>query len=168
MCQPLAASTLEMKLLLVEDDAPLVAALEKGLHGAGFAVDAVGSAEDALERLGLNEYDAMLLDLGLPGADGMTLLRVLRERAIGMPVLILTARGDVADRVAGLDGGADDYLLKPFAFPELLARVRALLRRGVPVVPAVLQVADLKVDPARFEALRSGTALSLTAKEFAI
>jgi DNA-binding response OmpR family regulator len=157
-----------MRLLLVEDDPALVKALERGLRGAGFAVDAAGSAERALELLGTDGYDLVVLDLGLPGADGLALLRLVRERGSTLPVLVVTARGSVDDRVTGLDAGADDYLLKPFALPELLARIRALLRRGVPLVPAVLRVADLMLDPARFEVRRSGHPLSLTAKEFAI
>jgi DNA-binding response OmpR family regulator len=157
-----------MRLLLVEDDAALVAALVRGFRGAGLGVDTARSAEEALEQLGLAEYDLLVLDLGLPGIDGLALLRYLRDRQLGVPVLVLTARGDVTDRVAGLDAGADDYLLKPFAFPELLARMRALLRRGVPLVPTVMRIADLEVDPARFEVRRGGQALSLTAKEFAI
>jgi DNA-binding response OmpR family regulator len=157
-----------MKLLVVEDDAALVAALVRGLRGAGFGVDVAGDAEQARELMGVGEYDLVLLDLGLPGVDGLTLLRSLRERELTVPVLVLTARGEVADRVAGLDAGADDYLLKPFAFPELLARIRALSRRGMPLLPTVMHIADLEVDPARFEARRCGQLLSLTTKEFAI
>jgi DNA-binding response OmpR family regulator len=157
-----------MKLLVVEDDAALVAALVLGLRGAGFGVDVAGDAEQARELMGVGEYDLVLLDLGLPGVDGLTLLRSLRERELTVPLLVLTARGEVADRVAGLDAGADDYLLKPFAFPELLARIRALSRRGTPLLPTVMHIADLEVDPARFEARRCGQLLSLTTKEFAI
>ena len=157
-----------MRLLVVEDDRALAAALHNGLSAQGFAVDRVHAAEDALTALGLNPYDLIVLDLGLPGADGLTLLRVLRAREDPVPVLILTARSEVADRVAGLDGGADDYVQKPFAFPELVARVRALLRRGVPLAPTVLRIGDLEIDPARFEVRRGGVPISLTAKEFAI
>ena len=157
-----------MKLLLVEDDAALVSAVARGLRGAGYAVDTAGSAEECVGLLRLNAYDIVVLDLGLPDVDGLTLLRRLRDQQIAVPVLVLTARGELTDRVAGLDAGADDYLQKPFAFPELLARLRALLRRGVPVVSTILRVSDLELDPARFEVHRRGTALSLTAKEFAI
>lgn len=157
-----------MRLLVVEDDAALVTSLERGLRAAGFAVDAVSRAEHAYELLGENEYALLVLDLGLPGIDGLSLLRVLRERAFVLPVLILTARGEVADRVGGLNAGADDYLQKPFAFPELLARIRALLRRGVPLVPTVLRLGDLELDPARFQARRAARTLTLTAKEFAL
>jgi len=157
-----------MRLLVVEDDPGLAAALRDGLGARGFAVDRAGSAESALDLLGIDSYDLVVLDLGLPGMDGLAFLRVLRERANPVPILVLTARGDVADRVAGLDQGADDYLQKPFAFPELLARVRALLRRGVAMTPVVLRVADLELDPACFTARRAGAPVALTAKEFAI
>jgi len=157
-----------MKLLLVEDDAALVTAVARGLHGAGYAVDTGGSAEECVGLLRLNTYDVIVLDLGLPDVDGLTLLRRLRDQEIATPVLVLTARGELTDRVTGLDAGADDYLQKPFAFPELLARLRALLRRGVPVASTILRVGDLELDPARFEVHRRGKALSLTAKEFAI
>jgi DNA-binding response OmpR family regulator len=158
----------DMKLLVVEDDAALVAALTRGLRGAGFGVDAAIDAEQARELMSVGEYDLVLLDLGLPGIDGLALLRSIRDRALSIPVLVLTARGEVADRVAGLDAGADDYLLKPFAFPELLARIRALSRRGTPLLPTIMRIADLEVDPARFEVRRRGELLSLTTKEFAI
>src|SRR5262245_58537438 len=157
-----------MRVLVVEDDAPLVASLERGLRAAGFAVDAVGHAERAWELLGHNEYDVVILDLGLPRIDGLALLRLVRERALSVPVLVLSARGDVSDRVTGLNAGADDYLLKPFAFPELVARLHALLRRGLPLAPTVLRVGDVEIDPARFRARRAGQPLGLTAKEFAI
>lgn len=157
-----------MRVLLVEDDAALAAAVSKGLRDAGFAVDAVRSAEEALDRLALNPYDVMILDIGLPGADGITLLSLLRDRQLTLPVLVLTARGAVGDRVTGLDAGADDYMPKPFAFPELLARIRALLRRGTQMTSSVLKVADLEIDPARHLAHRAGQLLKLTTKEFAI
>src|SRR4029453_3749285 len=157
-----------MKLLLVEDDAALVTAVARGLRGAGFAVDTAGSAEACVGLLRLATYDVLVLDLGLPDVDGLTLLRRLREEQLATPVLVLTARGELTDRVTGLDAGADDYLQKPFASPELLARLRALLRRGVPVASTILRVGDLELDPARFEVHRRGQALSLTAKEFAI
>ncbi len=157
-----------MRLLVVEDDASLVAALGAGLRDGGFAVDVAGTAEAAHDRLRDNPYDLVILDLGLPGIDGLTLLRALRTTDHSLPVLVLTARAQVHDRVAGLDAGADDYVTKPFAFPELLARVRALLRRGAQVVPTVLGVADVELDPSRFEVRRAGVPLTLTRKEFAI
>jgi DNA-binding response OmpR family regulator len=157
-----------MKLLLVEDDTALVTAVAQGLRGAGYAVDTAGSGEECAGLLRLGTYDVMVLDLGLPDIDGVTLLRRLRDEQLATPVLVLTARGELTDRIAGLDAGADDYLQKPFAFPELLARLRALLRRGVPVASTILRVDDLELDPARFEVHRRGQALSLTTKEFAI
>ena len=153
---------------MVEDDPALASALNGGLTGQGFAVDRAPTAERALDLLAMNPYDAVLLDLGLPGADGLTLVRTLRGRGDPIPILILTARGAVTDRVAGLNAGADDYLHKPFAFPELVARLRAILRRGTPVAPAVLRVGNLELDPGRFEVRRGGMAVSLTAKEFSI
>jgi DNA-binding response OmpR family regulator len=158
-----------MRLLVVEDDPGLVSALRDGLTARGFAVDHAGTVERALDLVGVNPYDLITLDLGLPGTNGLTLLRSLRARENPVPVLVLTARGDVTDRVAGLDAGADDYVQKPFAFVELLARIRALLRRRGPVAPAApLRVADLELDASRFAVRRAGVVLSLTAKEFAI
>jgi two-component system, OmpR family, response regulator len=157
-----------MRLLVVEDDAALIAALRRGLRDAGFSVDCARSAEEAIDLLAVEACDAMILDLGLPGSDGLTLIGVVRERGLALPILVLTARGELEDRVAGLDAGADDYLQKPFAFPELLARIRALLRRGAALAPTVLRIADLELDPARFEVRRGGTSVTLTTKEFAI
>jgi len=157
-----------MRLLVIEDDRALVAALCDGLAARGFAVDRAPSAEGALDLLALNPYDLILLDVGLPGMDGLTLLQTLRARESAIPVLILTARGEVTDRVAGLDAGADDYLAKPFAFPELVARVHALLRRRSAPAPLVLCVGDLELDRRRFQVRRDGVPISLTAKEFAI
>ena len=153
---------------MIEDDRALVAALCDGLTARGFAVDRASSAESASDLLRLHPYDLIVLDIGLPGADGLTLLRALRSRESSVPVLILTARGEVADRVAGLDAGADDYVAKPFAFPELVARVHALLRRRAPAMPLVLRVGDLELDPRRFQVRRAGIPVPLTAKEFAV
>ena len=157
-----------MRLLVIEDDGALSGALRDGLAGQGFAVDTAGTAADARARLRLDAYDCIVLDLGLPDQDGGAFLRDLRTDGGTTPVLILTARSSVDDRVNGLNAGADDYLLKPFAFPELVARLRALLRRGVPLVPVVLRVGDLELDPGRFRVSRAGVPISLTAKEFAI
>jgi len=157
-----------MRLLVIEDDRALLAALGDGLTARGFAVDRAPSAETALDLLHVNPYDLVVLDVGLPGMDGLSLLRALRGRENAVPVLILTARGEVADRVAGLDAGADDYVVKPFAFPELVARVHALRRRHTPAVALVLHVGDLELDARRFQVRRGGVPVSLTAKEFAI
>jgi two-component system, OmpR family, response regulator len=157
-----------MRVLLVEDDAALVAALVDGLTTASFAVDHSRTAERAFDMLAAAPYDVIILDIGLPGMDGQDFTRVLRAQHLSVPILMLTARATIADRVAGLDAGADDYLTKPFAFPELLARVRALLRRGEVVAPTVLRLADLELDPARFAVSRGGAPITLTAKEFAI
>jgi DNA-binding response OmpR family regulator len=155
-------------LLVIEDDGALSGALRDGLAGQGFAVDTSPTAADARARLRLDAYDCIVLDLGLPDQDGGAFLRDLRADGGTTPVLILTARSSVDDRVNGLNAGADDYLLKPFAFPELVARLRALLRRGVPLVPVVLCVGDLELDPGRFRVARAGVPITLTAKEFAI
>ena len=157
-----------MRLLVIEDDRALVAALRDGLTNQGFAVDVGSRVADARAAMALASYDGIVLDLGLPDQDGLPFLRELRARNLPTPVLVLTARGDVTDRVTGLNAGADDYMQKPFAFPELIARMRALLRRGTQVVPPVVRVGDLELDAGRFLATRGGVPITLTAKEFAI
>jgi two-component system OmpR family response regulator len=157
-----------VRLLIVEDDAKLAAALGRGLRGEGYAVDAVGDGDAALVQAAVFDYDVIVLDLMLPRRDGFEVCRVLRERDCWSPVLMLTARRQVSDRIAGLDAGADDYLAKPFAFGELLARLRALTRRAPPERPARLQVGDLVVDPAAHAVRRGGEAVELTAREFAL
>lgn len=157
-----------MRLLVIEDDRALASALRDGLTAQGFAVDVGTRVADARQALSLASYDGMVLDLGLPDEDGLPFLREIRQRSEVMPVLVLTARGDVSDRVAGLNAGADDYVQKPFAFPELVARVRALLRRGAQAVPPVLRVGDLELDAGRFRATRGDVPIPLTPKEFAI
>ena len=157
-----------MRLLVVEDDAALRRGLVRGLANHGFAVDAAESAEAAAELLSVSPYDLLVLDLGLPGADGTSLLRRLRARGNAVPVLILTARTGVDDQVSGLDAGADDYVKKPFALAELAARIRAMLRRGTLVAGTTLRVGDVELDPARREVKRRGKLVSLTTKEFAI
>jgi DNA-binding response OmpR family regulator len=157
-----------MRLLLIEDDASLARALKSGLTAEGFAVDAAAEAAEALRLFHVNPYDALVLDLGLPGPDGLTVLQAVRGEGSAVPVLILTARAALPDRVAGLDAGADDYLAKPFALAELSARLRALLRRGKTTLPSVLRYADVELDPGAFVARRAGEALVLTAKEFAV
>ena len=154
--------------MVVEDDAALVAALVDGLTAASFAVDQARTAERAIELLATAPYDLLIVDVGLPGMSGTALTQALRDRNVAVPILMLTARATVPDRVAGLDAGADDYVTKPFAFPELLARVRALLRRGEALSPTRLRVADVELDPARLAVSRAGVAVGLTTKEFAI
>ena len=150
---------------MVEDEDRLAENLRRGLGEEGFAVDWVSSAEDAQTRLGQNTYHLILLDLRLPGRDGLDFLRELRRQSIAIPVLILTARGSVEERVTGLDSGADDYLTKPFAFAELLARVRALARRRVASPAAVLKVADLELDTIKRKVWRAGREIGLSPKE---
>jgi two-component system OmpR family response regulator len=157
-----------MRLLLVEDDAKLARALARGLRHEGHAVDVAGDGDAALLQAAVYEYDAIVLDLMLPGRDGIEVCRTLRERDCWVPVLMLTARTAHGDRVHGLDAGADDYLPKPFDFGELLARVRALLRRAPRPRPARLDVGDLSVDPATHEVARAGRPVELTAREFAV
>jgi two-component system OmpR family response regulator len=155
-------------LLLVEDDAKLARAVSRGLRHEGFAVDEAVDGEQALLEAAVWDYDAIVLDVLLPGRDGFAVCRALRERGCWAPVLMLTARGRVADRIGGLDAGADDYLVKPFDFGELLARLRALLRRAPGERPAQLRVGDLVVDPATHAVERAGTPVELSAREFAV
>ena len=154
-----------LSLLLVEDESRLAEHLRRGLGEEGFAVRWADSAEAAETELGRNSYDMIVLDLRLPGKDGLDFLRQLRARGNGVPVLILTASGSVEERVTGLDSGADDYLVKPFAFAELLARVRALARRRGAPPSAILKVGDLELDSVKRLAWRSGRALHLSPKE---
>jgi two-component system, OmpR family, response regulator len=142
--------------------------LRRGLTEEGHAVDVARTGDDALWMAGAVEYDAIVLDLMLPGVDGIEVCRRVRESGVWAPVLVLTARDAVDDRVAGLDAGADDYLAKPFSFAELLARLRALVRRGGVERPAVLEVDDLRLDPATRQVWRGPTEITLSAKEFAL
>ena len=162
------ASATMMRVLLVEDDDKLARAVARGLRHDGYAVDVVGDGDAALVQAAVWSYDAIVLDVMLPRRDGLTVCAALRERGCWSPVLMVTARDQVPDRVRGLDAGADDYLPKPFAFDELLARLRALLRRAPAERPTVIKVGDLVVDPATREARRAGRAVALTAREFAV
>jgi DNA-binding response OmpR family regulator len=158
-----------MRLLVIDDEADLADAVARGLRREGYAVDVAYSGDEALDRLGYTDYDLLLLDLTMPGTDGREVCRIVRrERGAATRVLMLTARDSTEDRVAGLDDGADDYLVKPFAFPELAARVRALLRRDTAHATAELAVGDILLDTARHEARRGARRLELTAKEFAL
>jgi two-component system OmpR family response regulator len=157
-----------MRVLVVEDEAKLAQVLARGLREEGYAVDVTGRGEDALWMAKANPYDAILLDVMLPGADGFEVCRRLRDLAVWSPVLMLTARDAVTDRVSGLDAGADDYLAKPFSFEELLARIRALMRRTPAERPAVLEAGGLRIDPAAHRAWRGDVELELSAKEFSL
>lgn len=157
-----------MRVLIVEDEAKLAGLLRRAMAEQGIAADIAGRGEDALWMVDATDYDVLVLDVMLPGIDGFETLRRLRAGATRTPVLMLTARDAITDRVAGLDGGADDYLVKPFALAELLARIRALARRGPAPRPAVLTVGDLRLDPATRAASRAGVPIDLSAKEFAV
>jgi DNA-binding response OmpR family regulator len=157
-----------MHLLVAEDDPQLGAMIARGLRERSYAIDLVPDGTRALESALINEYDALILDVMLPGLDGFEIARRLRARRSRLPILMLTARDDIVDRVEGLDAGADDYLVKPFAFDELLARLRALLRRAADVLPTVITVGDLAIDTRGQTASRAGKAISLTAKEYAL
>jgi two-component system OmpR family response regulator len=157
-----------MRVLIVEDDLRMASLVRRGLAGEGLAADIASTGEDALWLAQAHPYDAIVLDVMLPGLDGFETCRRLRGAGVWAPVLMLTARDAVEDRVAGLDSGADDYLVKPFAFAELLARLRALARRGEAERPAVLAVADLRLDPATREVRRGDSPIPLSAKEFGL
>jgi two-component system OmpR family response regulator len=157
-----------MRILVVEDELKMASLLHRGLAEEGHAVDLARTGDDALWMARATEYDAVVLDLMLPGVDGFEVCRRLRDADVWSPVLMLTARDGVEDRVAGLDAGADDYLPKPFSFAELLARLRALARRGAGERPAVLEVGDLRLDPATRRAWRGDAEVKLSAKEFAL
>jgi len=157
-----------MRVLLVEDEPGIAQFVRQGLSEAGYAVDVAQDGEEGLDYTLPTEYDIIVLDIMLPRMDGLRLLRELRGRSIKTPVLLLTARDAVEDRVQGLDAGADDYMVKPFAFAELLARVRALLRRPPLQRDTVLRVSDLEMDTARHEVRRAGRLIELSPREFAL
>jgi DNA-binding response OmpR family regulator len=157
-----------MRLLLVEDDARIARFVAKGLREQAYAVDVAGTGDDALYQAAINTYDLVILDVMIPGRDGFAVCRELRKSGQRMPILMLTARDAVEDRITGLDHGADDYLTKPFEFRELLARLRALLRRSGELRPAKIVVADLVLDTAAQVASRAGRNITLTAKEYAL
>jgi DNA-binding response OmpR family regulator len=157
-----------VRVLVVEDETRMAALLKRGLEEEGYAVDIAADGTEGLWLGGERDYAAILLDTMLPGIDGFEVCSRLRAKGKWAPVVMLTARDSIEDRVRGLDAGADDYLTKPFAFAELLARVRALLRRGNPERPSVLTVGDLQLDPAAHRVTRAGVDVELTAKEFAL
>jgi DNA-binding response OmpR family regulator len=157
-----------MRILVVEDETRLAELIKRGLTHEGHAVDLAESGEDAIEWVDAASYDAIVLDIMLPGMSGLEVCRTLRKRSVATPILLLTARDAVPDRVAGLDAGADDYLVKPFAFPELLARLRALARRPAETQPTRLTAGDLTLDPASRQVWRGAREVQLQKKEFRI
>jgi DNA-binding response OmpR family regulator len=157
-----------MRLLLVEDDVMVASGIKLGLSGAGYAVDWVGSAEKALEAIAANAFDAAIIDIGLPRSDGLELTRQLRQSGQTLPVMILTARDALQDRVQGLDMGADDYMVKPFELPELLARLRALLRRSQAATSASLSFGSLTLDTALRQAHANGQPIELGPREWTV
>ena len=166
---PVSATTMHaMRVLVVEDEPRLAALLARGLGEEGHPTDVATNGHDAVWMARANPYDVIVLDVMLPGQDGFDVCRELRARNVWTPVLFLTARDGVGDRVEGLDVGGDDYLVKPFSFPELFARLRALTRRGPVERPTVLEVGSLRLDPAAHRVWRGGTELELSAKEFTL
>jgi two-component system OmpR family response regulator len=157
-----------MRVLIVEDELRMASLIRRGLISEGLAADVAVNGEDALWMAEASDYDALVLDVMLPGIDGFETCRRLRNNGVWVPVLMLTARDSVDDRVAGLDTGADDYLVKPFAFAELLARLRALARRGELERPTVVEICDLRLDPATHRVWRGSIEIRLSAKEFAL
>jgi two-component system copper resistance phosphate regulon response regulator CusR len=162
------ADTGLVQILLIEDEQKLAAALREGLNAEGYSVRVANSGEEGFYQVHAEPFDAIILDVMLPGRNGLEILKTMRDSGIRTPVLMLTARDTTEDRVRGLDIGADDYLVKPFAYNELLARIRALLRRGAPDPSARLAVGDLEMDVVRHVVTRSGQVLDLTAREFEI
>ncbi len=157
-----------MRILLVEDDAAIASSVSKGLRENAYAVDVAADGDAAIYQAAIVPYDAVVLDVMLPGRDGFSVCREIRRRGIAVPVLMLTARDAVNDRIAGLDTGADDYLTKPFEFGELLARLRALLRRGPTLTPGILRVGDLELDTRAQRASRGDRPVPLTTREYAL
>ena len=157
-----------MRILIVEDSAGIVGFLRKGLREEGYTVEVAMDGDTGFSKATAERFDAAVVDVMLPGRSGLELVRDLREAGVGIPVLLLTARDRIEDKVAGLDSGADDYLTKPFDFPELAARLRALLRRTGGGGPALLRVGDLELDPATHEVRRAGERVELTPKEFSL
>jgi heavy metal response regulator len=159
---------LPMRILVVEDEKKVASFIKKGLEEEGYAVDVASDGAEGLAQALECVHDLIILDIRLPTMDGLRVLQALRQEKVATPVLLLTVRATIEDKVLGLDTGADDYLTKPFAFQELVARVRALLRRRPEVAPAVLQVGDLILDPARRTVARGGAKITLTPREFTL
>jgi DNA-binding response OmpR family regulator len=157
-----------MRILIVEDDRKVGAFLQKGLREEQYAVDVCRDGEEALEWASINSYDVIVLDIMLPKKDGFAVCRELRQKGVLTPILMLTAKDSVEDKVSGLTEGADDYLTKPFSFEELLARIRALLRRTQDYKTKALRVGDLELDPIKRQATRAGKQIPLSGKEYAL
>jgi DNA-binding response OmpR family regulator len=157
-----------MRILIVEDEHKIANAIKKGLEQESYAVDVCYTGQDGLDMAETEEYDLLILDLMLPEVDGITITKTLRSHKNHTPILILTAKGDISEKVLGLDSGADDYLTKPFSFEELLARVRALSRRPKAVLSSTLVVEDLSLNPATFEVKRQNSIINLSSKEFSL
>jgi heavy metal response regulator len=157
-----------MRILVVEDEKKVASFIKKGLEEEGYAVDVAADGEEGLAMALAHVHDLLILDIRLPKMDGLRVLQALRQDHVTAPVLLLTVRATIEDKVLGLDAGADDYLTKPFAFQELVARVRALLRRRAEAEPTVLQIDDLRLDPARRIVCRGGEKIELTPREFAL
>ena len=155
-----------MRILVVEDEAAIAAFIADGLAKAGYGVDVSSDGAEALHWVAIAAYDVIILDVMLPGMDGLSICEAMRRQGVVTPVLMLTARDAIEDRVAGLDSGADDYLVKPFAFAELLARIRALLRREPALLGTILHIADLALDTRSHEVCRNGQPITLTTKEY--
>jgi DNA-binding response OmpR family regulator len=157
-----------VQILIIEDEEKIANFLRRGLLEESYAVDVAGDGESALYKVDINEYDLIVLDLMLPKIDGVTVCRRIREVNTSVPILILTAKDAIEDKIKGLDAGADDYMTKPFSFSELSARVRALLRRGKKADPTILKIDDLSLDPATRTAKRGNTVIVLTTREYAL
>lgn len=157
-----------MRVLIIEDEHRIANAIKKGLEQERFAADVCYNGTDGYDLAISEDYDLLILDLMLPGIDGLTICKELRNKQIHTPILILTAKGQIQDKVEGLDCGADDYLTKPFSFEELLARIRALLRRSKNAIDPILTVEDLKLDPKQFTVERAGVSIQLSNKEFSL
>ncbi|MCL5746811.1 MAG: response regulator transcription factor [Patescibacteria group bacterium] len=157
-----------MQIIIIEDEGKIANILKNGLLEESYNVDVAKDGEEALEKISINVYDFVILDLMIPKIDGLTVCKKIREKNTTVPILILTAKDDVADKIAGLDSGADDYVVKPFSFAEVSARIRALLRRGNKANPVVLTVADVSLNPATKTVTRNRKPISLTAREYAL
>ena len=157
-----------MQILIIEDEKKLVHVLRRGLLEEGYAVDIAFDGEEGLEKADINEYDLIILDLMLPKVDGLTVLKTVRKTNTNIPIIILTAKGGVEDKIKGLDEGADDYLSKPFSYTELTARIRALLRRGNKADPPILKIDDVTMNPATRLVERTGKNIILTSREYAL